>query len=97
MDDQLQQSAKAINDETPPARRKGRVRWIFVGNHGLRWGWRIVLFIAIFFHQAMTNFSESEWLVVTAPIGFVVTTLAVFSLARLLKEQASRGVRTRQG
>jgi exopolysaccharide production protein ExoQ len=56
-----------------------------------------VLFIAIFFHQAMTNFSESEWLVVTAPIGFVVTTLAVFSLARLLKEQASRGARIRQG
>lgn len=52
------------------------------------------LFIAIFFHQAMTNFSESEWLVVTAPIGFVVTTLAVFSLARLLKDQAARGART---
>jgi exopolysaccharide production protein ExoQ len=56
-----------------------------------------VLFIAIFFHQAMTNFSESEWLVVTAPIGFVVTTLAVFSLARLLADQAPRGVKSQGG
>jgi exopolysaccharide production protein ExoQ len=56
-----------------------------------------VLFTAIFFHQAMTNFSESEWLVVTAPIGFVVTTLAVFSLARLLADHSPRGAKAAAG
>ena len=76
MDDQLQQSAKAINDETPPARRKGRVRWIFVGNYGLRWGWRIVLFIAIFLAVAFGLAKLQHY--VFGPIPHSATHLTLF-------------------
>jgi uncharacterized protein len=44
----LQSSAPSINVETPSPRRKRRLRWIFAGNYGIRWGWRILLFVAIF-------------------------------------------------
>jgi exopolysaccharide production protein ExoQ len=64
---------------------------LFKGNRA-----QAVLFIAIFFHQALTNLSESQWLVVTNPIAFIVVTLAVFSLARLLRDQAAARVPARR-
>jgi membrane protease YdiL (CAAX protease family) len=76
LDDQLQQSAKAINDETPPARRKGRVCCIFVGNYGLRWGWRIVLFIAIFLAVAFGLAKLQHY--VFGPIPHSATHLTLF-------------------
>jgi membrane protease YdiL (CAAX protease family) len=76
LDDQLQQSAKTINDETPPARRKGRVRWIFVGNFGLRWGWRIVLFVAIFLAVAFGLAKLQHY--VFGPIPHSATRLTLF-------------------
>jgi membrane protease YdiL (CAAX protease family) len=48
LDDLLQQPAQPTHHETPSARRKRRLRQTFVGHHGIRWGWRIALFIAVF-------------------------------------------------
>ena len=48
MDDSLQQSAQTTHDLTTSARSKRLLRRVFVGNHGIRWPWRIALFIATF-------------------------------------------------
>lgn len=41
-----------------------------------------ILFLGLFFQQLLINLSESTWLNVTAPLDFIVTTLATFALAR---------------
>lgn len=56
MDDLLQQSAQPANDDTSPPPRKRRLRGIFVGKNGIRWGWRILLFIAVFAAAAFSLF-----------------------------------------
>jgi membrane protease YdiL (CAAX protease family) len=48
LDDSLQQSAQTTHDLTTSARSKRLLRRVFVGNHGIRWPWRIALFIATF-------------------------------------------------
>jgi exopolysaccharide production protein ExoQ len=46
-----------------------------------------VLFLAIFFQQAITNLSESTWLAINSAFAIAVVTLATFALARSLLEQ----------
>jgi O-antigen ligase len=46
-----------------------------------------VLFLAIFFQQAITNLSESTWLAINSAFAIAVVTLATFALARALLEQ----------
>jgi uncharacterized protein len=76
LDDLPQQSTRTINDKTPPARRKRRVRWVFVGNYGLRWGWRIVLFVAIFL-AVMFGLAKLQHYVFE-PIAVSMTRLTLF-------------------
>jgi membrane protease YdiL (CAAX protease family) len=47
LDDSLTQSADQSKNYTPAARRKQRLRWVFVGPNGMRAGWGIVVFIAM--------------------------------------------------
>ncbi len=49
------------------------------------------LYLALFFQQAITNFSETHWLSVTS-IDFVIMTLATMALARGLLEYRLRQV-----
>jgi len=46
-----------------------------------------VLFLAIFFQQAITNLSESTWFAINSAFAIAVVTLATFALARALLEQ----------
>lgn len=46
-----------------------------------------MLFLALFFQQAITNLSESTWLAVNSAFALAVVTLATFSLSRSLLEQ----------
>ena len=46
-----------------------------------------VLFLAIFFQQAITNLTESTWLAINSAFAIAVVTLATFALARALLEQ----------
>lgn len=45
-----------------------------------------MLFLALFFQQAITNLSESTWLAVNSAFAFAVVTLATFSLSRSVLE-----------
>ncbi|MDP9065680.1 MAG: O-antigen ligase family protein [Pseudomonadota bacterium] len=45
-----------------------------------------LLFLALFFQQAITNLSETTWLAINSAFAIVVMTLAMFSLARSLLE-----------
>lgn len=45
-----------------------------------------ILFLCLFFHQAVVNLSESAWLQINGTFMFVVMTLAVFSMSRALIE-----------
>jgi exopolysaccharide production protein ExoQ len=50
-----------------------------------------MLFLALFFQQAITNLSESTWLAINSAFAIAVATLATFSLSRsLLEEQLRR-------
>jgi exopolysaccharide production protein ExoQ len=49
-----------------------------------------MLFLALFFQQAIANLSESTWLAVTSGFAFVIVTLATLALARSLLEQRLR-------
>jgi exopolysaccharide production protein ExoQ len=49
-----------------------------------------VLFLALFFQQAITNLSESTWLAINSAFAIAIVTLATFSLARSLLEQRLR-------
>jgi O-antigen ligase len=46
-----------------------------------------MLFLALFFQQAITNLSETTWLAVNSAFAIAVVTLATFALARALLEQ----------
>ena len=46
-----------------------------------------VLFLALFFQQAITNLSETTWLAVNSAFAIAVVTLATFALSRSLLEQ----------
>ena len=46
-----------------------------------------VLFLAIFFQQAITNLSESTWFAINSAFAIAVVTLATFAMARALLEQ----------
>jgi exopolysaccharide production protein ExoQ len=46
-----------------------------------------MLFLALFFQQAVTNLSESTWLAINSAFAIAVATLATFSMARSLLEQ----------
>jgi exopolysaccharide production protein ExoQ len=46
-----------------------------------------LLFLALFFQQAITNLSESTWLAINAAFALALTTLATFCIARSLLEQ----------
>ncbi|WP_143016695.1 CPBP family intramembrane glutamic endopeptidase [Paraburkholderia phenazinium] len=59
MDDSLMQSAEQSKNDTPAARRKQRLRWVFLGPNGIRAGWGIVVFIAAFM---AVNFCVSKLL-----------------------------------
>lgn len=48
MSDPVLQSAEQNNPPTPTQRPKRGLRWIFIGSNGLRAGWGIVIFAAIF-------------------------------------------------
>jgi hypothetical protein len=41
-----------------------------------------VLFLALFFQQAITNLSESTWLAINSAFAIGIMTLATFALAR---------------
>ena len=45
-----------------------------------------MLFLALFFQQAITNLSESTWLAINSAFAIAVATLATFALARSLLE-----------
>jgi exopolysaccharide production protein ExoQ len=45
-----------------------------------------VLFLALFFQQAITNLSESTWLAINSAFAIAIMTLATFSLSRSLLE-----------
>lgn len=45
-----------------------------------------VLFLALFFQQAITNLSESTWLAINSAFAIAIVTLATFSMARALLE-----------
>jgi O-antigen ligase len=49
-----------------------------------------MLFLALFFQQALTNLSESTWLAINSAFAIAVATLATFSLSRALLEQRLR-------
>jgi O-antigen ligase len=49
-----------------------------------------MLFLALFFQQAITNLSESTWLAINSAFAIAVATLATFSLSRSLLEQRLR-------
>lgn len=49
-----------------------------------------LLFLALFFQQAISNLSETTWLSINAGFAFTVVTLATFSLARSLLEPRLR-------
>ena len=46
-----------------------------------------LLFLALFFQQAITNLSESTWFAINSAFAIAVATLATFSLSRALLEQ----------
>jgi exopolysaccharide production protein ExoQ len=46
-----------------------------------------MLFLALFFQQAITNLSESTWLAINSAFAIAVATLATFALSRALLEQ----------
>jgi exopolysaccharide production protein ExoQ len=46
-----------------------------------------LLFLALFFQQAITNLSESTWFAINSAFAIAVATLATFSLSRALVEQ----------
>jgi exopolysaccharide production protein ExoQ len=46
-----------------------------------------LLFLALFFQQAVTNLSESTWFAINSAFAIAVATLATFSLSRALLEQ----------
>jgi uncharacterized protein len=48
LDDLTQPSPDPIKHDAPSPRGKRRIRWIFVGNEGIRWGWRLLLFVVVF-------------------------------------------------
>jgi hypothetical protein len=54
-----------------------------------------LLFLALFFQQAITNLSESTWLAINAAFALALMLLATFSISRGLLEpklhQAPRG------
>jgi O-antigen ligase len=49
-----------------------------------------MLFLALFFQQAITNLSESTWLAINSAFAIAVATLATFALSRALLEQRLR-------
>jgi exopolysaccharide production protein ExoQ len=49
-----------------------------------------VLLLALFFQQALINLSESTWLNISAPYGFIMMTLATFAAARMLLDRSLR-------
>src|SRR5882757_770020 len=49
-----------------------------------------MLFLALFFQQAITNLSESTWLAINSAFAIAVVTLATFSLSRALLDQRLR-------
>jgi O-antigen ligase len=49
-----------------------------------------MLFLALFFQQAITNLSESTWLALNSGFAFALVTLATFSLSRSLLDQRLR-------
>jgi exopolysaccharide production protein ExoQ len=49
-----------------------------------------MLFLALFFQQAITNLSESTWFAINSAFAIAVATLATFSLSRSLLEQRLR-------
>ena len=49
-----------------------------------------MLFLALFFQQAITNLSESTWLAINSAFAIAVTSLATFSAARALLEERLR-------
>jgi exopolysaccharide production protein ExoQ len=49
-----------------------------------------MLFLALFFQQAITNLSESTWLAINSAFAIQVVTLATFCLARALLDQRLR-------
>ena len=46
-----------------------------------------LLYLALFFQQAITNLSESTWFAINSAFAIAVATLATFSLSRSLVEQ----------
>ncbi|MFT3905566.1 MAG: O-antigen ligase family protein [Steroidobacteraceae bacterium] len=50
------------------------------------------LLLALFFHQSVTNLSESTWLQISQPVGVTVMTLATFAMARTLSEMKRTGL-----
>jgi hypothetical protein len=46
-----------------------------------------LLFLALFFQQAITNLSESTWFAINSAFAIAVATLATFSLSRSLLEE----------
>jgi exopolysaccharide production protein ExoQ len=55
-----------------------------------------ILFVGLFFMQALINLSESTWLNVASPLSFVIMTFATFALARSLADGKSNPVAARQ-
>ncbi len=49
-----------------------------------------VLFLGLFFQQAITNLSESTWLAINSAFAIAIVTLATFSLSRSLLEYRLR-------
>ena len=49
-----------------------------------------VLFLGLFFQQAITNLTESTWLAINSAFAIAVGTLATFSMARSLLDQRLR-------
>jgi O-antigen ligase len=49
-----------------------------------------MLFLALFFQQALTNLGESTWLAINSAFAIAVATLATFSISRALLEQRLR-------
>ena len=50
-----------------------------------------MLFLALFFQQAITNLSESTWLAINSAFAIAIATLATFCLSRSLLEQQLNG------
>jgi O-antigen ligase len=49
-----------------------------------------LLFLALFFQQAITNLSESTWLAINAAFALALVMLATFCISRSLLEQRQR-------